>query len=99
MNNTTTRPEDLFDARELPCEIKRPAVIARCCQLPLGRSFIFLNGHDPVPLRRHLDQMYPGCFTWEPLASDDADAVRLRVTKTAEPAGGFGDEAASFSCS
>ncbi len=98
MPDTTTLPEDLFDARELPCEIKRPAVIARCCQLPLGRSFIFLNGHDPVPLRRHLDQTYPGCFRWEPLACEEADAIRLRVTKTAEPAGGFG-EAANFSCS
>lgn len=99
MLNTTTTPEDIFDARELPCEIKRPAVIARCCQLPVGRSFIFLNGHDPVPLRNHLDQQYPGCFRWEPLASDEADSIRLLVSKIAEPAGGFGDIAAGFSCS
>ncbi len=97
MNNTTALPDDVFDARELSCEIKRPAVIARCCQLPLGRSFIFLNGHDPVPLRRHLDQIYPGCFAWELLAPTEPDSIRIRVSKTGDPAGGFG-EAANFSC-
>ena len=51
MAHTTTTPDDIFDARELPCETKRPAVIARCCQLPVGRSFLFLNSHDPVPLQ------------------------------------------------
>lgn len=99
MHNAPALPDDIFDARELPCEIKRPAIIARCCQLPVGRSFVFINGHDPVPLRRHLDQTYPGCFCWELLASDEADSIRLRVTKTGEPTGGFGTEAASFSCS
>jgi uncharacterized protein (DUF2249 family) len=98
MPNPTTKPDDIFDARELPCDIKRPAVIARCCQLPVERSFIFINGHDPVPLRQHLDRLYPGCFRWEPLASDSADFIRLRVTKIGEPVGGFGAEAASFSC-
>jgi uncharacterized protein (DUF2249 family) len=93
-----TKPDAIFDARELPCEIKRPAVIDRCCQLPLGHSFIFLNGHDPVPLRHHLDRLYPGCFRWESLPSDEANAVCLRVTKTGEPAGGFGAEAARFTC-
>jgi uncharacterized protein (DUF2249 family) len=97
--NTPAPTDDIFDARELPCEVKRPAVIERCCQLQVGRSFVFINGHDPVPLRRHLDQVYPGCFRWEPLDSEDADSVRLRVTKISEPAGGFSAQAASFSCS
>jgi len=99
MPNTTSIPADIFDARELPCEIKRPAVIARCCQLPVGRSFIFLNSHDPVPLRHHLDQTFPGCFRWELLAPAEPDSIRLLVTKIGEPAGGFGAEAASFTCS
>jgi len=98
MANPTTKSDDIFDARELPCETKRPAVIARCCALPVGRSFIFLNGHDPVPLRQHLDRLYPGCFRWELLASEATDTIRLLVTKTGEPAGGFGAEAASFAC-
>ncbi len=99
MITNTTSTEEVFDARELPCEIKRPAVIARCCQLPVGQSFIFVNGHDPVPLRRHLDQTYPGCFRWEPLPSEDTDAVRLRVSKIGAPAGGFSAEEMNFSCS
>lgn len=98
MANTTTKPDDIFDARELPCETKRPAFIARCCQLPVGRSFIFLNGHDPVPLRQHLDRLYSGCFRWELLAAEANDTIRLLVTKIGEPAGGFGAEAANFSC-
>ncbi len=100
MQNTATTPtEDLFDGRELPCESKRPAFLSRCCNLPVGRSFVFINGHDPVPLRRHLDQLYPGCFRWEIVPAAEADAIRLRVTKTAQPAGGFGAEAGAFSCS
>lgn len=99
MQNTTALPEEIFDGRELACEVKRPAFLSRCIGLPLQRSFIFVNGHDPVPLRRHLDQLYPGCFRWESLGSAETDAIRLRVTKTAEPTGGFHSEATNFSCS
>lgn len=99
MQNTTTLPEEVFDGRDLPCEAKRPAFLSRCIGLPLDRSFIFINGHDPVPLRRHLDQLYPGCFRWESLGSAEPDAIRLRVTKTAVPAGGFHADTAEFSCS
>ncbi len=101
MTNTATSntAEELFDGRELPCETKRPAFLSRCCNLPVGRSFVFINGHDPVPLRRMLDQNFPGSFRWEPLDAVEADAMRLRVTKLAEPAGGFPAELLAFSCS
>ncbi|HQF38621.1 MAG TPA: DUF2249 domain-containing protein [Opitutaceae bacterium] len=91
--------EELFDGRELPCETKRPAFLSRCCNLPVGRSFIFVNGHDPVPLRRMLDQNFPGSFRWEELDPVEPDAMRLRVTKLADPAGGFPPELLEFSCS
>lgn len=99
MRNTDSPTVETFDGRELPCEIKRPAFIARCIALPLHHSFIFVNGHDPIPLRRHLDQLYPACFRWEPTGSATSEAMHLRVTKIAEPAGGFAAEAADFSCS
>ena len=96
---TTGAAEELFDGRELPCETKRPAFLSRCCNLPVGRSFIFVNGHDPVPLRRMLDQNFPGSFRWEALDPVEPDAMRLRVTKLVDPAGGFPPALLEFSCS
>lgn len=100
MNNTTvSTSDDIFDARELSCDVKRPAVIERCVNLPVGTSFVLLNGHDPVPLRAFLDRQFPGCFRWEhvpALATDDA--VAIRVTKLGAPVDGFGSPAAEFHC-
>jgi uncharacterized protein (DUF2249 family) len=76
-----TIPEEIFDARALPCEIKRPAVIQRCLGLPAGRAFVLLNQHDPAPLRGHLDASFPGCFRWELLSGADGGGVRIRVVK------------------
>lgn len=98
MTNPTASSEYLFDGRELPCELKRPAFIARCIELPVGESFVFINGHDPAPLRGHLDQLHPACFRWELIKSVEPDAIRLRVTKIATPVGGFAAEATRFSC-
>ena len=99
---TNTNPsslEEIFDARELSCDVKRPAVIGRCVSLPVGASFVLLNGHDPVPLRAFLDGQFPGCFRWEhvPELADD-DSVAIRVSKVAAPAGGFGAPEAEFRC-
>jgi uncharacterized protein (DUF2249 family) len=97
-HHTAGTTEEVFDGRELACEEKRPAFLGRCVALPVGRTFVFVNGHDPVPLRRHLDQLYPGCFCWELLEGGEDGSIRLRVTKTATPAGGFGSEAGAGSC-
>jgi len=100
MNHTSiTSTEDIFDARELTCDVKRPAVIDRCVKLPVGASFILLNGHDPVPLRAFLDQQFPGCFRWEhvPALADD-DSVAIRVSKVGAPVDGFGAPVADFHC-
>ena len=101
MNNTSSvsTPEDIFDARELSCDTKRPAVIGRCVNLPVGSSFVLLNGHDPVPLRAFLDREFPGCFRWEhvPALADD-ESVAIRVTKTGAPVDGFGSPEADFRC-
>lgn len=100
MNNTSiTSTEDIFDARELTCDVKRPAVIDRCVNLQVGASFVLLNGHDPVPLRAFLDQQFPGCFRWEhvpALAADDS--VAIRVSKVGAPVDGFGAPVANFRC-
>jgi uncharacterized protein (DUF2249 family) len=98
MTNENQHTEDVFDGRALPCEEKRPAFIDRCISLPVGRSFVFLNGHDPVPLRRHLDQLHPGCFGWEILGGASDDSVRLKVTKLAQPEGGFSPTAGKIDC-
>jgi uncharacterized protein (DUF2249 family) len=99
-NDTKTSfTEEVFDGRELPCETKRPGFLSRCVELPIGRSFVFLNGHDPVPLRGQLDRQYPGCFRWEIAETEVADAIRLRVTKVAAPSKGFASETSTASCS
>ena len=98
MKTNQTANEEVFDARELPCEIKRPAVIRRCVDLPAGASYVLVNQHDPVPLRRHLDACYPGCFRWEHLAGADDDAVRIRVTKIAQLPRGQPAGVVDFSC-
>ena len=100
MNTTTTSSaEDIFDARELTCDVKRPAVINRCVDLPVGKSFVLINGHDPVPVRAFLDQQFPGCFRWERVSGlTDDDAVAIRVSKVGAPVDGFGTPAADFSC-
>lgn len=100
MNNTIQSPsEEIFDARELPCAVKRPAVIGRCVNLPVGSSYVLLNDHDPVPLRAFLDREFPGCFRWEYVPDlGDVESVAIRVTKLATPTGGFGTPEADFSC-
>lgn len=98
-NTTVSLNEDIFDGRDLPCETKRPGFLSRCAALPVGRSFVFINGHDPVPLRRLLDQRFPGCFHWDLAAGAAGDTIQLRVTKLAAPAEGFGELAAEISCS
>ena len=91
--------EDIFDARELTCDVKRPAVIDRCVSLPLGSSIVLHNGHAPVPLRAFLDGQFPGSFRWEHVPTlAPEDAVAIRVSKIGTPVGGFGDPEADFSC-
>jgi uncharacterized protein (DUF2249 family) len=98
MNPDTSTTEDIFDARDLPCEIKRPAVIQRCLDLPVEASFVLVNQHDPAPLRHHLDVCFPGCFRWELTGDPGEGAVRIRVTKLALlPVEGTA-EAAGFTC-
>lgn len=97
--STETNAHEVFDGRALPCETKRPAFLARCIQLPVGASFIFVNGHDPVPLRAHLDRSYPGSFAWVMLDPVEPDAIRLQVTKLRDPEGGFAAADTEVSCS
>jgi uncharacterized protein (DUF2249 family) len=98
MNTNQSLNEEVFDARDLPCEIKRPSVIQRCLDLPAGRSFILVNQHDPVPVRRHLDASFPGCFRWERADGSDDDEVRIRVIKLKELPSDQPDGVADFSC-
>lgn len=100
MSTSTNQTEiEVFDGRELPCETKRPAFLSRCIQLPAGQSFVFLNSHDPMPLRTQLDRSYPGSFAWEHLEPDDDETIRLKVTKLRDPEGGFSAADTELSCS
>lgn len=100
MDTTSTEAtEEIFDARELTCDEKRPAVIDRCVSLPVGRSFVLVNGHDPVPLRAFLDREFPGCFRWDHVPGRaDEESVAIRVTKIGAPVDGFGAPSADFRC-
>ena len=98
MNADPSLNEEVFDARDLPCEIKRPSVIQRCLDLPAGRSFILVNQHDPVPVRRHLDAAFPGCFRWELADGNEDNAVRIRVIKLKDLPPDQSEGVAEFEC-
>jgi uncharacterized protein (DUF2249 family) len=81
---TSSNPasETLVDVRELPCREKLSLIFQSWTELPVGSSFVLVNEHDPVPVRRQLEANFPGCCTWEYLKVTD-DECRIRVMRLA----------------
>ncbi len=78
----------VFDVRPIPCRVKHGLIFRRWFDLPVGRHFVLLNDHDPVPLRYQFEAEFPGAFTWDYLERGP-DEFRVKITKLApvtEPA-------------
>lgn len=68
---------------------RHPLVFAAFDRLAVGESFIIFNDHDPQPLRMQIEQMREGEMNWEYIERGP-DTFRIRLTRTAPPAGKVG---------
>ncbi|MDE3083761.1 MAG: DUF2249 domain-containing protein [Verrucomicrobiota bacterium] len=87
--STSTRALDsdvLFDVRPIPCSVKHAQIFQRWFDLPVGRHFVLLNDHDPVPLRYQFEAEFPGAFSWEYLECGPEE-FRVKITKLQPIAG------------
>lgn len=76
----------LFDVRPIPCRIKHGQIFQRWLDLPVGRHFVLLNDHDPVPLRYQFEAEFPGAVGWEYLERGPEE-FRVKITKLRATAG------------
>lgn len=88
MNPTALADPTHFDVRDIPCRVKHAQIIQRWHDLPVGRHFVLINDHDPVPLYYQFEAFFPGAFTWEYLlAGPEEFHVKItRQSPTAAPA-------------
>ncbi len=88
MNSSTLDDGTRFDVREISCKVKHGQIFQRWLDLPVGRYFVLVNDHDPVPLYYQFSAQFPGAFTWE-YELRGPDEFQVRITKvaavTAEP--------------
>jgi uncharacterized protein (DUF2249 family) len=59
-----TEDGPVLDVRLLPPALKHPTIFGLFDELAEGTSFLLLNDHDPVPVRRQFERMRGGDFTW-----------------------------------
>jgi len=74
---------NVMDVRPIPCSIKHGLILKTWHALPVGKYFILLNDHDPVPLRYQFAAEFGDAFTWEYLEKGPAD-FRVKISKVAE---------------
>lgn len=72
--------DGVLDVCALPCAIKHGLIIRTCLNLPIGGSFVLLNGHDPLKVLKQIDAEWPESFAWEHLVNR-ADECRVKITK------------------
>ncbi|MGE5568398.1 MAG: DUF2249 domain-containing protein [Rhodospirillales bacterium] len=75
-----------IDLREIPHGRRHGLVFAAFDALKTHESFVIINDHDPSPLRNQMEFMRHGQVGWEYL-EQGPEAFRVRITRTAEPAG------------
>ncbi|MFC6239598.1 DUF2249 domain-containing protein [Longivirga aurantiaca] len=72
----------VLDVRTIPREVRHAAVIGAVGAVPVDGSIVLLAPHDPLPLLRELDTLWPGVLT---VAYDESGpetwAVRLLRTR------------------
>lgn len=81
MSTTTTDPTR-FDVRTIPCRVKHAQIFQRWNELPVGRHFVLVNDHDPIPLYHQFSAQFPGAFSWEYLLSGPEE-FQVRITRLA----------------
>ena len=82
--NQTSESIDLvrFDVREIPCRVKHAQIFQRWLDLAVGRHFVLINDHDPVPLYYQFAAQFPDAFSWEYLERGPEE-FHVRITKLA----------------
>ena len=70
----------LFDVRPIPGRVKHAQIFQRWFNLPVGRHFVLLNDHDPIPLRYQFEAEFPAAFSWEYLERGPEE-FRVKITK------------------
>jgi len=71
-----------FDVREIPCRVKHAQIFQRWVDLPVGRYFVLVNDHDPVPLYYQFEAQFSGAFTWEYLVRGPEE-FQVKITRLA----------------
>jgi uncharacterized protein (DUF2249 family) len=69
-----------LDVRDIPPREKHPAIFSTFDRLAPGQSFILVNDHDPLPLRRQFEAKHAGAFAWRYLEQGPA-VWRVEVSK------------------
>jgi uncharacterized protein (DUF2249 family) len=69
-----------FDVREIPCRVKHAQIFQRWTELPVGRFFVLVNDHDPIPLYHQFAAQFPGAFKWEYLLRGP-DEFQVKITR------------------
>ncbi|HNQ72286.1 MAG TPA: DUF2249 domain-containing protein [Verrucomicrobiota bacterium] len=73
-------PRVVFDVRPIPGRVKHAQIFQRWLDLPVGKFFVLLNDHDPVPLRYQFEHEFPEAFSWEYL-EQGPEEFRVKITK------------------
>lgn len=71
---------EIFDGRAIPCSEKHGQIIDKWRALPVGQSFILVNNHDPLRLKKQFGELWPETFAWKYLAPTP-DECRIQITK------------------
>jgi uncharacterized protein (DUF2249 family) len=94
MISTLARPlANTLDLRDIAPRDRQTTVCAVFDTLQAGQSLQILNGHDPQPLRRQLEERSSGAFEWLALETEPA-VWRVQVTRLV----GSGSARAPDSC-
>jgi len=78
-----------IDLCSTPRAGRHPLVFAALDRLAVGESVVIFNDHDPHPLRLQIEQLRGGEMSWDYLERGP-DTFRIRLTRTAPPAGNVG---------
>ncbi|MFC2967935.1 DUF2249 domain-containing protein [Acidimangrovimonas pyrenivorans] len=73
----------VIDLRPLIPPERHGMVFAALEQLAPGASFVLINDHAPIPLLRHIEQLWPGRFLSEWL-KDGPVEWQIAITRAAE---------------
>ena len=80
----TTSPSTI-DVRQIPAFQRHGLIFERLAALDADDSMLLVNDHDPAPLRRQLDEQWPGQFEYTCLDAGPA-LWRLEIRRAAMPA-------------